>query len=59
MSSDEGERRKVRDEFADAVNMTSAQLKKWLATDESSTVGDSDGGESTGHRMGRRDPLER
>jgi hypothetical protein len=53
MSSDEDERRKVRDEFADAVNMTPAQLKKWLATDESSAVGDSDDGESTGHRMGR------
>ena len=53
MTTDEGDRRAVRDEFADAVNMTSAQLEKWLATDESSSVGDRDDGESTGHRMGR------
>jgi hypothetical protein len=36
--------------------MTAAELEKWLATDESRSVGqDSDGsGESTGHASGRR-----
>ena len=53
MPIDEDERRAIRDGFADAVNMTPAQLEKWLATDESSAVGDNDDGESTGHRMGR------
>jgi hypothetical protein len=53
MSMDDDERRKVRDDFGEAVNMTPAQLKKWLTTDESSAVGDSDDSESTGHRMGR------
>lgn len=40
--------------------MTAGELEKWLATDESKDVGDKggkgsgDGGESTGHRSGRR-----
>ncbi|GHB51738.1 DNA-binding protein [Streptomyces viridiviolaceus] len=41
-------------EFHDAVNMTAKQLEKWLATDESQSVGQSDGGESVGHASGRR-----
>ncbi|MGW0816544.1 DUF3140 domain-containing protein [Streptomyces viridiviolaceus] len=41
-------------EFHDAVNMTAKQLEKWLATDESRSVGQSDGGESVGHASGRR-----
>ncbi|MGW7052668.1 DUF3140 domain-containing protein [Streptomyces sp. NPDC054887] len=40
--------------FKEAVNMTAGQLKKWLATDESKSVGQSDGGESVGHASGRR-----
>lgn len=46
----------VRSEFGEAVNMTAGELEKWLATDESQSVGqDSDGsGESTGHASGRR-----
>jgi hypothetical protein len=43
------------DEFRDAVNMTAKELEGWLATDESRAVGQKDGGgESTGHRSGRR-----
>ncbi|MFH8489708.1 DUF3140 domain-containing protein [Streptomyces longisporoflavus] len=43
------------DEFGDVVNMTPASLKKWLATDEAKSVGQSDGdGESVGHASGRR-----
>ncbi|MFE9681303.1 DUF3140 domain-containing protein [Streptomyces sp. NPDC006285] len=42
-------------EFGDAVNMTPGSLKKWLDTDDSKSVGQSDGdGESVGHASGRR-----
>ena len=45
----------TRADFDDAVNMTASELKKWLDTDESKAVGQKDGGgESTGHRSGRR-----
>ncbi len=42
------------DTFRDLVNMQPQELEDWLGTDESKSVGDSDGGESTGHRSGRR-----
>jgi hypothetical protein len=47
--------RDTREEFSDAVNMTASELRKWLDTDESKSVGDTGGtgGESTGHEMGR------
>ena len=42
MSDDQKE---IRDDFADAVNMTASEMKKWLDTDESKEVGQkSDGG---------------
>ena len=41
-------------DWQDAVNLTATQLEEWLETDESRSVGQSDGGESTGHRSGRR-----
>ncbi|MFG3439628.1 DUF3140 domain-containing protein [Nonomuraea sp. NPDC047897] len=42
-------------DFGQAVNMTAAELERWLGTQESSSVGDkSGGGESTGHASGRR-----
>jgi Protein of unknown function (DUF3140) len=41
-------------EFHDTVNMTAAELEKWLDTDESKSVGQKSGGESTGHASGRR-----
>jgi hypothetical protein len=34
--------------------MTPKELEQWLDTDASQSVGQSDGGESTGHRSGRR-----
>jgi hypothetical protein len=40
--------------FEEAVNMTAGRLEQWLATDESRSVGQSDGGESVGHASGRR-----
>ena len=53
------DRDKVRKDFAEAVNMTASELKKWLATKESRAVGgkgpDGKGsGESVGHQSGRR-----
>lgn len=53
---------KVWDEFREAVNMSPAELGKWLETDESGSVGmtgsgrtksDSGGPESKGHESGR------
>jgi hypothetical protein len=45
----------IRKEFGEVVNMTPAELEKWLDTDESQAVGQKDGGgESTGHASGRR-----
>lgn len=52
---DDDGRQGTIDEFGAAVNMTAAALKKWLATDESQSVGQSDGDdESVGHASGRR-----
>ena len=44
----------VYDEFYDCVNMQPKELEEWLDTEESRSVGDSEGGESTGHKSGRR-----
>ena len=46
----------IRRDFADAVNMTAAELEEWLASEESQAVGQKNGGsgESTGHESGRR-----
>ena len=45
----------IRSEFDDVVNMSPGELSDWLETDESQSVGNSDGDEeSTGHFMGRR-----
>jgi hypothetical protein len=56
MTKDRPEGRdEVRRDFDQAVNLTQAELRRWLDTEESRSVGDSGGeGESTGHRMGRR-----
>ncbi|WP_205473260.1 DUF3140 domain-containing protein [Nocardioides sp. SYSU D00038] len=43
----------VWDDWQAAVNMTQAELEKWLDTEESRSVGQGEG-ESTGHRSGRR-----
>ncbi|NAS23867.1 DUF3140 domain-containing protein [Herbidospora sp. NEAU-GS84] len=43
------------EDFDGAVNMTAAELEKWLGTDESKSVGQkTGGGESTGHESGRK-----
>jgi len=51
----EQDAQQVRADFDDAVNMTPKELEEWLATDESQSVGQKNGGgESTGHESGRR-----
>lgn len=47
-------RDQIWEEWSDLVNMAPATLEDWLETDESKSVGDSDSGESTGHKSGRR-----
>ncbi|MER7720543.1 DUF3140 domain-containing protein [Streptomyces flaveolus] len=52
---DDAERKETWDDFREVVNMTPAELEKWLATDASRDAGQhKDGGESTGHASGRR-----
>src|SRR4028119_2433797 len=49
------DRQQTIDELDDSVNMTRKELEDWLQTDESQSVGQSDGGgESKGHESGRR-----
>ncbi len=49
------DRQQVIEEFDEAVNMTPKELEEWLQTEESKSVGQSDGGgESKGHESGRR-----
>ena len=49
------DRQQVIEEFNEAVNMIPKELEEWLQTEESKSVGQSDGGgESKGHESGRR-----
>ncbi|MBV0881269.1 DUF3140 domain-containing protein [Noviherbaspirillum sp. L7-7A] len=49
------EKRKTIADFKQAVNMTPAQLEKWLGSDDSKRVGQKQGSsESVGHQSGRR-----
>ena len=53
--SDDNVRQQTVADFKKAVNMISAQLEKWLDSDDSKRVGQKlDGGESVGHQSGRR-----
>jgi hypothetical protein len=55
MAIDDDEKTKIRHDFANAVNMSPAQLRTWLDADESREVGQKkSGGESVGHASGRR-----
>ncbi|MBZ5487953.1 DUF3140 domain-containing protein [Halomonas aquamarina] len=51
MSSD---KEAIYQDFYASVNMAPKELEEWLDTEASKSVGDSDSGESTGHRSGRR-----
>lgn len=53
MSTDKS-KEQTWDEWRDLVNMAPRDLEEWLKTDESKSVGNSKGGESTGHASGRR-----
>ena len=44
----------IWEEWRDLVNMAPQELEDWLETEESKSVGDSEDGESTGHKSGRR-----
>jgi len=44
----------IWDEWRDLVNMAPRELEDWLETDQSKSVGDTQDGESTGHKSGRR-----
>lgn len=44
----------IWDEWRDLVNMAPQELEDWLETEDSKRVGDSESGESTGHKSGRR-----
>ena len=48
------DRETIWEEWRELVNMAPKELEDWLDTEESKSVGDSDSGESTGHRSGRR-----
>src|SRR5918993_2872902 len=49
------DRQQVIGEFDESVNMTRKELEEWLKSDESKSVGQSDGGgESKGHESGRK-----
>ena len=43
MSLTDDERVEIRKEFRDVVNMAPSDLEDWLATDDSKSVGDTDG----------------
>ena len=48
------DRQQVIENFDEAVNIAPKELGDWLQTEESQSVGQSDGGESKGHESGRR-----
>lgn len=50
------EKKEVQQEFKEVVNMSASQLKKWLDTEESKSVGQKKGDddESTGHKSGEK-----
>ncbi|WP_129339405.1 DUF3140 domain-containing protein [Cellulomonas endophytica] len=54
--SDHHDADSTRREFREAVNMSPAELERWLGTEESTSVGQKKDGddESTGHHSGRR-----
>ncbi len=55
-TTDDKQKKEVRDEFNEVVNMTASQIKKWLSTDESASVGQVKDGDSDsiGHQSGEK-----
>ncbi|MFD3534182.1 DUF3140 domain-containing protein [Streptomyces sp. NPDC058664] len=55
MTKQDDSRNQNIEEFEEAVNVSAGKLEKWLETDESKSVGQSENdGESIGHASGRR-----
>lgn len=54
--SSDNEKKGVRAEFDEVVNMSASQIEQWLATKESTSVGQKKDGdaESIGHKSGER-----
>ena len=52
MSDEENE--ETYQDFKELVNLQPKELEEFLETEESKSVGDSNGGESTGHKSGRK-----
>jgi len=52
--SSEKSRSEIWQEWNELLNIPPAELEAWLQTKESETVGDSEEGESTGHKSGRK-----
>jgi hypothetical protein len=57
--ADKDDQARIRREFGEAVNMTPAELERWLDSDDSKRVGwkgedGHGGGESVGHKSGKR-----
>ena len=50
----ESENEEIYQDFKELVNLQPKELEEFLETEESKSVGDSDGGESTGHKSGRK-----
>lgn len=52
----DNEKKEVKDEFNEVVNMSVTQIEKWLTTEESTSVGQKKEGdaESIGHKSGER-----
>ena len=52
---DEDEKEEIYQDFKEKVNMQPKEIEDWLETEESKSVGYSeDGGESVGHKSGKR-----
>ncbi|QJW89057.1 DUF3140 domain-containing protein [Spirosoma taeanense] len=53
---DQDEKKDVKKEFDELVNMSASQIEKWLETEESRSVGQKKDGEdeSTGHKSGEK-----
>jgi len=55
-ATDDAEKKQIRHEFDDVVNMSASQIEKWLKTEESKSVGQKKDGdsESVGHQSGEK-----
>lgn len=52
--SSQKSRKEIWREWNELLNIPPAELEDWLQTQESKGVGDSENGESTGHKSGRK-----